>query len=108
MTALPNGCRCSNLSVYPADWKTVRADINCIWYIHYRFYEEGKEPKQVSIRGMNDFYDLRTRQITTENLISNELKQLQSGYKQKKIKSRKNRKRREDEELKSVITPFAK
>ncbi len=80
MISLPNSCRCSTPSVHPKNWKTTNAKVNLTWYILYRFYEDGKKPKQVMLKGMNIYSNLKSKQTITENLIANELKQLQSGY----------------------------
>lgn len=77
---LPNECRCSQLAVYPTNWKTVRASTKNIWYIKYRFYdptnEQYKYGYQVEIRGMNKFSELKVRQQATQELINNELDML--------------------------------
>ena len=39
MLQLPNGCRCSELSITPSNWNTSRGSIKKYWSIHYRFYD---------------------------------------------------------------------
>jgi hypothetical protein len=36
---LPNGCSCSNPTVYPADWENTGALLKHDWYIQYYFYD---------------------------------------------------------------------
>ena len=38
MLSLPNGCSCSDLAVFPANWKLKNASIKAEWYIYYRFH----------------------------------------------------------------------
>lgn len=35
MITLPNGCSCSNLSVYPKNWQSKNAKVNKNWYIDF-------------------------------------------------------------------------
>lgn len=71
---LPNGCRCSKMSVYPANWKSAKASVKTDWYISYRFYDPGhSKPKQVQCRGMNDYKDLDKRQHATQVILDDEL-----------------------------------
>lgn len=39
MIYLPNSCYCSDIQVFPRDWKTQRASIKKKWRIWYRFYD---------------------------------------------------------------------
>src|SRR5699024_2804238 len=74
---LPNGCSCSQISVFPKNWNTKKASIKRDWYLHYRFYDPNFEkPKQRSIRGMNEFKTREGRQEATRSLIENELRLL--------------------------------
>src|SRR5437868_2734379 len=77
MIALPNGCCCGNLSVYPKNWQAKDARISFDWYITYRFYDPkyGK-PKQVIVKGMNHFKTRSERQQATKNLLSTEAEKL--------------------------------
>lgn len=44
MLLLPNGCRCSEPSVHPANWNKSAKAIHANWYVQYYFY--GKENKR--------------------------------------------------------------
>lgn len=86
MIILPNGCRCSELKVFPQNWKSVSASLQKDWYIHYRFYDDQEREKypngkQVSIRGMNRMTRIVDRQAATKVLLNHELDLLQfQGY----------------------------
>jgi integrase len=83
MLNLPHGCYCSELSVFPKNWKQRSASLKITWYIHYRFYDpaSGTRPRQVFIKGMNRFKTLAARQDSTQALIDDELQRLQvEGY----------------------------
>lgn len=87
MLLLPNGCKASELFVYPSNWKTRSADINLTWYIKYRFYDptfrdgDGRvQPKQVVLKGMNRHTTLNERRRATDHLLSIERAQLLDGY----------------------------
>jgi integrase len=81
MKGLPNGCRVSRLSVYPDNWKTAKATTAIPWRITYRFYDPRFDaPKQVAIRGMNRFHDLKDRQAATMALIEQETTILDAGF----------------------------
>src|SRR5664279_4811998 len=74
MIDLPNNCRCSELVVYPKNWKTVAAKTNIRWTITYRFYDPAfmhKYPKgkQVQVKGMNGTTVLRDRRKQTQDLL---------------------------------------
>lgn len=79
MIALPNGNKCSELSVFPKNWKSKTADLSKTWYISYRFYYEGKA-KRIEIKGMNRFSDYQSRKDATEALRNDELEALRNGY----------------------------
>jgi integrase len=75
MVKLPNGCLCSELSVNPKNWKTVRASVIKPWYIQYRFYDPSQKgtpnyKKFVIVKGMNEFPDLRARQQATSQILA--------------------------------------
>lgn len=76
MIILPYGCRCSELSVSPADWLTTNTLTD--WSINYRFYDPGyEEPKQVRIRsGINLIKDLDDRRELVKKLKAEELYKL--------------------------------
>lgn len=81
MLQLPHGCSCSNLTVTPSNWKTIRASTKRDWYISYRFYDPAyPKPKQKIVKGMNDFKDLAARQEATAIILDRELKTLLAGY----------------------------
>lgn len=74
---LPNGCACSEPKVIPKNWKAPNASVKKQWLIHYRFYDpEYPKPKQVKIKGMNEFKDLKARQAHTRDLLAQELELL--------------------------------
>lgn len=80
MIHLANGCSCSKLSVYPKNWQDSTADINCTWYINYRFYDPAfkddpqiKGRKQKVIKGMNSYNTLKERQEATRILLEGEM-----------------------------------
>lgn len=79
---LPNDCSCSEPKVIPKNWKSPGASTKKNWVIHYRFYDpEFPTPKQVKIKGMNEFADLKHRQDFTRQLLAQELEYLkQRGY----------------------------
>jgi integrase len=77
MLQLANGCRCSNLSVHPKNWKQNGASTTDPWYISYRFYDTpNKLKKQVIIKGMNHLGDLQQRRDATAALMEAELDML--------------------------------
>lgn len=82
MINLPNGCTCSNLSVYPKNWNSKSAKVSFDWYIKYRFYDfKHEKPKQVIVKGMNQFKTLLERQNATKNALSVEMdKLIKEGY----------------------------
>lgn len=98
MIYLPNDCYCSKLSVYPKDWKKVSANAMIPWKIFYRFYDpkitkDGKPyPKQVHLKGMNRFTNLKQKRKITQLLMDQELAMLNTGYNpiEKKIISQSN------------------
>jgi len=74
MIDLPNNCRCSELVVYPKNWKTVAAKTNIRWTITYRFYDPAfrhqyPKGKQVQVKGMNGTTVLRDRRKQTQDLL---------------------------------------
>ncbi len=81
MKQLQNGCRVSPISVIPKNWKTAKASTATPWRITYRFYDPRfPKPKQVVIRGMNRFHDLKERQAATTALIVQETTILDAGF----------------------------
>lgn len=81
MLLLPNGCKCSDLKVHPKTWNQPDVDLSEPWFIYYRFYDPTQpKPKQVRIRGMNQWTDVATRQHFTRSLIKVELEKLKEGW----------------------------
>lgn len=77
MINLPNGCKCSTISVHPKNWQSKSAKTTKDWYIKYRFYHpEYPQPKQVMVKGMNHFKQLSQRQEATKTALSQELDKL--------------------------------
>ena len=77
MINLPNGCKCSSLSVYPKNWQSKNASLKKEWYLSYRFYDPlFAKPKQVMVQGMNQFKTLTERQEATKTALSQELDKL--------------------------------
>ncbi len=73
MILLPNGCRCSPLTVFPKNWQSARPDISRPWRIIYRFYDPAfAKPKQVAIRGMNEYKNISDRRAVTKVLLETE------------------------------------
>lgn len=81
MIQLPNGCKCSELKVNPANWETAKASLKKNWYIYYRFYDltlKEKYPKGKLriIKGMNEAKTLEERRAVTKALMELELSEL--------------------------------
>lgn len=80
MIKLPSGCSCSELSVFPRNWKTKNAKTSLKWYIKYRFYDPRfKDPKQIVLKGMNQFNALFERQEVTKSILTQEMDKLLKG-----------------------------
>ncbi|RFM30012.1 tyrosine-type recombinase/integrase [Deminuibacter soli] len=80
MLRLPNNCRAGKMSVFPKNWKTLKASTKSHWYISYRFYDDNlKKNKQVVIKGMNVYSELPARQQITQEFLDDEIKRLQQG-----------------------------
>lgn len=75
---LPNGCSCSTPSVNPKNWKScTKSALKKDWYISYRFYDtEFEKPKQVMIKGMNEYKELSDRRYSTQIIMDDELHSL--------------------------------
>lgn len=82
MQQLPNNCRAGKFSVFPSDWRTVKASLKKPWRISYWFYDDNlNQKKKVVIKGMNDFKTLQERQDAVISLIESELDLIkQQGY----------------------------
>jgi integrase len=82
MLQLPNGCSCSNPTVYPPNWKTGgQSLLKKDWYIQYRFYDplfKNKYPRGrlKIVKGMNSFKDLCERREAVNILLADELQAL--------------------------------
>jgi hypothetical protein len=79
MISLPNGCSCSQLSVFPKNGNTKKAPLNIDWYIHYRFYDPTfkehtriKGKKHIVLKGGTKYRLLEERQDAIRNLLANE------------------------------------
>ena len=80
MITLPNGCSCSKISVYPKNWQSKNAKVKNDWYIMYRFYDPRyPKPRQVMVKGMNQFKRLSERQEATKKSLTVELDKLVKG-----------------------------
>lgn len=86
MINLPNKCRCSELTVYPKNWKTSKASTKIKWFIAFRFYDpnylsEYPKGKQVHIKGMNSTTVLSERRKITQNIYDELMRMLTlEGY----------------------------
>lgn len=83
MILLPNGCKCSDIKVSPANWNKSTASVKRNWKIHYRFYDpQFDKPHQVIIKaGINKVRELSQRREFVQNRIKEELEKLQTkGY----------------------------
>lgn len=74
--AKADGCSYSEPKVFPSNWKSTRANVKIPWFIHYRFYEVGGATKQVKVKGMNRYSNLKERQAATAGLLTQELEML--------------------------------
>jgi len=87
MIDLPNGCRMSDLAVYPKNWEKPTASLKKNWYIRYYFYdpafkhlEEYKYGKRCIIKaGINRYKTLVERQDAVRKVLANELSLLKEG-----------------------------
>jgi hypothetical protein len=74
---LPNGCKCSKLSVHPSDWRTTKT-LNGEWYLDFRFTEPGYPPKQRRIK-LNRLSTLAERKKLMDGVIKLIEKRLNEG-----------------------------
>lgn len=88
---LPNGCWCSMPKICPKSAYGRNASTKKDWSIQYRFYDpmvlydsgplKGKvKPKQVTLKGMNQYKSVRDRRLYANILIDKELDLLKNGY----------------------------
>jgi hypothetical protein len=79
----PTAVHAAPPSIYPTNWKTGgKSLLKKKWYICYYFYDlEFPKPKQVVIKGMNEYSDLKDRRNATKVIYEDELKSLKElGY----------------------------
>lgn len=83
MLQLPNNCRAGNISVFPKNWKTSKADLSKTWRINYWFYDDSIGQKRQVVIKMNKFKTLQERQDAVRELIENEIDLIQrQGFNQ--------------------------
>ncbi|HEX8576998.1 MAG TPA: hypothetical protein VF677_11955 [Flavobacterium sp.] len=81
--SLPNGCSMSTPAVNPSNWKScTKSALKKDWYISYYFYDpEFPKPKQVIVKGMNDYKTIDDRRNATKIILDNEIESLKvKGY----------------------------
>lgn len=79
---LPNGCSCSEISVYPKNWKQAGASVKIDWYLQFYFYDPHGEKKKLLVikKRMNRYKTLQLRREATEILINTLNEVLESGF----------------------------
>lgn len=94
MLQLPNGCTCSDPSVFPKNWKTVSASakkdkdgkqVIINWRIQYyfrdpNFIDRWPNGKLIIVKGMNLFKTVEEKRATTKTILANEINGLKAGY----------------------------
>ena len=82
MRQLPGNCRMGSISIHPENWETVKAKVNIIWYVKYRFYDDNLGVnKQVVLKGMNDYFTLAEKQDAVRTVLKDEIESIvQKGY----------------------------
>ncbi len=82
MRQLPGNCRMGSISIHPENWETVKAKVNIIWYVKYRFYDDNLGVnKQVVLKGMNDYFTLAEKQDAVRTVLKDEIELIvQKGY----------------------------
>ncbi len=87
MIQLPNGCSCSDPSVYPKNWRKCKnTELKKKWYLQYYFHdpefkEKHKYGKLIIIKaGVNRYKTLAERRAAISALRDDELNRLHSGY----------------------------
>ena len=79
MLQIPNNCRAGKIGVFPKNWQTSKANVNSVWYISYRFYDDTlKKNKKVVIKGMNNYKTLSEKRDAVKILIEDELDLIQN------------------------------
>jgi hypothetical protein len=83
MITLPNGCSCSELSIFPKNWNTPNGNTSIDWRIQYYFYDPRfkEEPKfkygkLCIVKGMNRYKSRQDRCQATKELLAAELRLL--------------------------------
>ncbi len=82
---LPNGCFVTHPSVFPKNWKTVRASTKFHWRVQYyfkdpAFIERYPYGKLIIVKGMNIYHDPDQRRQVTEIILQDEMILLKGGY----------------------------
>lgn len=81
MIELPNGNRCSELTVTPSTWQDKKKfDPKKDWQINLRFYPKVGKSEQKPVRGMNHIKTWKERRDLTEVLMERLEGDLREGY----------------------------
>lgn len=86
MMLLPNGCTCSEPTVYPPEWERGGAQLlKKKWYIQYwfrdpAFKEDWPNGMPKKVKGMNEFKTLAERREATKLLLQQTVQILKEGY----------------------------
>ena len=82
MLSLPNNCRSGKMSVFPSNWKTVRASPSVTWRISYWFYDDNLNKKRkIVIKGMNHLSTALAKKQAVEMLMADEIDLIKNqGY----------------------------
>lgn len=82
MLNLPNGNKCSQPSITPANWNTTKAKTDKIWIVSYRFYcPEFPKGKLIQLKaGINRFKDLKDRQGYAQGVLIDLISDLKNGF----------------------------
>lgn len=80
MLQLPNNCRAGKFSVYPKNWKSIKADKSLLWRVTYWFFDDNlKKKKQVKYTGMNLYDTLSEKQDAVRKILCDEERDLKHG-----------------------------
>lgn len=80
MNTLPNGCRVSKMTVFPANWKQKGASVTEKWYCRYRFYDGQGNVKQCYLGDVNRLTTAAERKQLMQQLIDQEMAMLMAGF----------------------------
>lgn len=87
MILLPNGCKCSDPSVYPPHWKSAKKnDLDHKWYMQYYFHDpefkdKYKYGKLVVVKaGINRLKTIGERKAAMKAMLDYEVSRLQGGW----------------------------